>query len=207
VAKRLDWRGYLVGADACVQALPRKTWRALKTRSSGLPEYADRTVHIVYAFVLCNRTEPTLLVALEGVVWRLDPMGLVDYGVPAFDERRMGLATAFLADALPENALQTGDRWQPCAEIRQTIARLIWPDGAPDIGPVPIRQPATGNVALQHALAAVSQADAARSVSHLADELALSRQAKTQLIQALQVDPRALEEFIAAESTHDARIH
>lgn len=208
MARRLDWRGYLVGADERIQPLARATWRSLKTRGTGLPEFADRTVRVVYAFVLCDRAGPTLLAALEGIVWRLDVEGRIDYSVPDFDERRLGQPTAFLADVLPQGALQTGDRWQPDATIRQAVVGHIWPGGVPALRPAETVHRSGGKIALQQALAAVGQADIARSMSRLAEELTLSSQARTHLLEALQVDPELLEDFIAAETEHhDGRVH
>jgi len=187
--------------------LPRETWHALKVRRTGLAGLAGCAARVIYAFLLCDRARSMLLVAFEGVIWRLDAKGFVDYSVPEFDERRLGASSEYLGDILPQEALHTGDRWRPSTDIRQAITRDIWPDGEPEVHPAPPPRLAEGQVALHQALAAVGQADVARSATQLADQLALSSHARAQLLQALRIDPRALEDLIAAESVPDGRLH
>lgn len=161
---------------------------------------------MVYAFVLVSGKRPLLLLATEGTVWRFDAEGRVDYRVPPFDERRIGLSTPFAADALPPEAMQTGDRWQPSDAVRCRIERDLWPEGAPP-PLVTAADQAEACESLERALAAVGVAGIARTMSRLVEELSLSQATTRRLMAALAVDPQTLRDLIAAEQQADGLVH
>lgn len=163
------------------------------------PDLAGRPVRIIYAFVLQDGGQPSLLIALEGLVWRFDASGRVDFGVPDFDSARIGLDTPFAADVLPAERTQTGDRWLPETWVRRAIERDIWPDGPPMLGPVECPQQAESCPNLSRALAAVGSAGVARMMSRLVSELSLTKQTVNKLMAALAVEPQTLLDLIAAE--------
>ncbi|MEZ5669112.1 MAG: hypothetical protein R3F55_17050 [Alphaproteobacteria bacterium] len=209
-SRTLDWRVYLVRPDSArVARLPRRSWQALKAGTASRPAYANHPVRIVYAFMLADRGRPTLLLALEGSVWRFDTDGRVDNRVPPFDDRRIGLESPFAADVLPPEVICTGDRWQPCAAIRQEIEREIWPAGAPSLAPAapaPARE--RPRPTLEEALAAVGKAGMARTMSRLVGELALTQPTTEKLMAALAVEPDFLRDLILAETASaDALVH
>lgn len=167
--------------------------------------YANNAMRVLYAFILRNRRQPTLLLALEGTTWRFDGDGKVDFSVPSFDDRRIGLSTPFVADVLPQDALQTGDRWQPGPAVHKAVEAKIWPSGrntplAPESG-APAR-PDSGKC-LTHALAAVGNAGLARTMSRLVAELSLSQQTTQRLMASLAVNQQTLHDLIAAEAVGD----
>lgn len=206
VDRRLDWRAYMLGTEEGLQRLPQPSWQALKTRVARRTALANRAVRVVYAFVLVSGKRPLLLLATEGTVWRFDTEGRVDYRVPPFDERRIGLSTPFAADVLPPEAMQTGDRWQPSDALRHRIERDLWPEGAPPTL-VPAADPAEACENLERALAAVGVAGIARTMSRLVEELSLSQATTRRLMAALAVDPQTLHDLIAAERQADGLVH
>ena len=205
---RLAWRAYVVRATGTLERLPQDEWLTIKSRDTRCEHFAGRPIRIVYAFVLQKRGRPILLIALEGTIWRFDASGRVDFGVPAFDPARLGLDTPFAADVLAEDQIQTGDRWQPCADIRGKIEQEIWPGGVPTFDPGGGAQPVDECANLSRALAAVGSAGVARTMSRLVSELSLTRQTVQQLMSALALDPQTLRDVIAAEHEADTtKVH
>ena len=186
-----------------MRRLPHPSWQALKARTARRGAYAGRAVQVLYAFILMDGRRPTLLLALEGTVWRFDAGGRVDYAVPAFDERRIGLATPFAADVLPLEATQTGDRWQPADSLRRAVEQDVWPGGLPPAAAVSSITELEDCASLKRALVAVGTAGIARTMSRLVGELSLSRQTTVRLMSALSVEPEILLDMIAAESQLD----
>lgn len=171
-------------------------------RTARRPLYANKAMRVLYAFILRNRRQATLLLALEGTTWRFDADGKVDYSVPAFDNRRIGLSTPFVADVLPQDAIQTGDRWQPGPAVHKAVEAKIWPSGrSAPLAPSPAQ--ASSGKSLTHALAAVGDAGLARTMSRLVSELSLSQQTTQRLMASLAVDQQILHDLIAAESAED----
>lgn len=206
--RRLGWRAYVVRPAGTLERLPQDEWLTIKSRDACREDLAGRPVRIVYAFILQRSGEPILLIALEGTVWRFDTTGRVDLGVPAFDSSRIGLDTPFAADVLADDQIQTGDRWQPDPAVRAMIERDIWPSGMPTFDPGGDSRPVDDCANLSRALAAVGSAAAARTMSRLVRELALTRQTVQQLMTALALDPETLRDVIAAEHEADTtKVH
>ncbi|MGF1624765.1 MAG: hypothetical protein ACFCVH_07765 [Alphaproteobacteria bacterium] len=175
----------------------------MKSRSAQRTAYAGRAVQILYAFLLMDGRRPSLLLALEGTVWRFDAEGRVDYSVPTFDESRIGLTTPFVADVLPLEATQTGDRWQPTDRVRRAVEQAVWPAGLPSIEAVSSDADLEDCASLKRALVAVGTAGIARTMSRLVGELSLSQQTTERLMSALSVEPEILLDMIAAERQFD----
>jgi hypothetical protein len=205
--RRLDWRAYMMDSGGGLRRLPQPTWQALKTRVACRRALAGQAVRVVYAFILMDGRRPTLLLTTEGTVWRFDSEGRVDYRVPPFDERRIGLDTPFAADVLPPDAVQTGDRWQPCEAVRRAIEADLWPNGLPQAATVSSVAEYEECASLKRALAAVGTAGIARTMSRLVGELSLSQATTRRLMSALSVDRQVLLDLIAAERQGDEVVH